>query len=400
VPNFNLNLSAATRWGLNLVALLGVVFALWLGQSIFIPTVIAVLLAAMLWPAARWLNERLRVPWGLACMVVIGGLVVLTVTVTLGLALAIPKMLQDLPNERERQQEVYTRFRERLEWVSPVPLDPQYFPEDATESKAFNYIKQTLDPSQPYMINILWRIAAYGNNWVWHWVLIMFILLFVLLEGRMLSRRVVEILGPSMEAKAEAVAMLDDMARQVRTYLVWRTIVNFGMALILGAVYQTLGLQQSWTWALLTSILWYIPYLGPIAAGIPPIIDAFLSCPSPWYAVGVLGLYVAVIILEGYVIVPVVMGRSMELNATTVMLACLFWDLVWGTPGLFLAMPLMAGIKAICDHMPGMRPWANLMSTREDIPPPRRPAKSEPTLALEQTMLLEEGEPPVSVKSE
>ena len=47
------------------------------------------------------------------------------------------------------------------------------------------------------------------------------------------------------------------------------------------------------------------------------------------------------------------------------MLACLFWDLVWGTPGLFLAMPLMAAIKAICYHVPDMRPWANLMSLSE-----------------------------------
>jgi hypothetical protein len=68
--------------------------------------------------------------------------------------------------------------------------------------------------------------------------------------------------------------------------------------------------------------------------------------------------------LEGYVIVPVVMGRSMELNATTVILACLFWELLWGLPGLFLAMPLMAGIKAICENVPDWRPWANLMSTR------------------------------------
>ena len=40
------------------------------------------------------------------------------------------------------------------------------------------------------------------------------------------------------------------------------------------------------------------------------------------------------------------------MNATTVMLACLFWELVWGSPGLFLAMPLMAAVKAICYHVP------------------------------------------------
>ena len=57
-----------------------------------------------------------------------------------------------------------------------------------------------------------------------------------------------------------------------------------------------------------------------------------------------------------------------ELNATTVILACLFWELVWGAPGLFLAMPLMAAIKAICQHVPDWEAWANLMGTREDVP--------------------------------
>ncbi len=63
------------------------------------------------------------------------------------------------------------------------------------------------------------------------------------------------------------------------------------------------------------------------------------------------------------------MGRSMELNATTVMLACLFWELVWGPSGLFLAMPLMAALKTVCTHVPDWQPWANLMSTRDGSPP-------------------------------
>jgi predicted PurR-regulated permease PerM len=112
------------------------------------------------------------------------------------------------------------------------------------------------------------------------------------------------------------------------------------------------------------------------------VVDAFVSCPSPWYAVAVLLFYLVVINVEGYLIVPVVMGRPMELNATTVILACLFWDLVWGTPGLFLAMPLMAAIKAICTHVPDWQPWANLMSTRRPAPP---------TSAAEFPVLLEAG---------
>ena len=152
-------------------------------------------------------------------------------------------------------------------------------------------------------------------------------------------------------------------------------------------LYQLLGLSQPWTWALLTAVLWYVPYIGPIIAGFPPVLDAFISCDNPWVAVGILVFYVLFVMLEGYFIVPVVMGRSMELNATTVMLACLFWELVWGVPGLFLAMPLMAAVRTICMHVPDWQPWANLMGTRENPLPPkhRRSRKWSPTTASPTT---------------
>src|SRR5262249_13205427 len=134
-----------------------------------------------------------------------------------------------------------------------------------------------------------------------------------------------------------------------------------------------MGLAQPWTWALITAVLLYVPYLGPITAGIPPTLDAFVTCDSPWMAVWLVVFYTVFITIEGYFIVPVVMGRSMEMNATTVMLACMYWELVWGPAGLFLAMPLMAAAKTICYHVPEWRAWANLMDTREgpaDAPPP------------------------------
>ncbi len=399
----NLNLSTATRWGLNVLILLGIIGALYLGRSIFIPTIFALLLATLLWPAAVWLHRygvslifpvpladfpwialraiNFRVPWSAACAVTVGGLVALTLLLTLGFGLAVTKMVQDLSlQSAEDQQRVYTLFRQKLERISPVPLDEQYVPREASKSGVFQSIKQAIDPQKPFLIGALWQFTKDSGSYIWEWILIMFILLFLLLEGPMLSRRIVEIFGPSTEVQAQVVGALADMAHQVRTYLIWRTIINFALAILLGLVYQFAGLKQGWTWALLSSILWYIPYLGPVVAGVPPVLDAFISCDSPWVAVAILVLYTILLVLEGYLIFPLVIGRNMELNSTTVMLACLFWELVWGISGLFLAMPLMAGIKAICWHVPDWRAWANLMGTGE-TPQQLEEEKSEPMVA-------------------
>ena len=375
----SLNLGSATRWGLNLLALLGGAVALYLGESIFIPTVIALLLAAMLWPVVRWLRQGLRLPWTISCLTVVLGLVALNLLATISLIPLTLKLLQDLPRpgDEESEKKVYVSVKERIGEIVPVE-DVQ--PED---DRVFQYLHQLLNG--PYITNALVQLGWYGNSWLWQWVLIMFILLFLLVEGPMLTRRVVEIFGPSEEAQARALDALGAMAHHVRTYLVWRTVVNFGLALLVGTVYQTMGLRQPWTWAFITGVLCYVPYIGPLAAGIPPVIDAFITL-GPQYAVAVIIFYTLVITLEGYVVVPVVMGRSMELNATTVMLACLFWERIWGLPGLFMAMPLMAAIKAICYNVPDWRPWANLMSTRVSIQPPEK----APALDVTQTLLPEE----------
>ncbi|MCX7701075.1 MAG: AI-2E family transporter, partial [Gemmataceae bacterium] len=160
-----------------------------------------------------------------------------------------------------------------------------------------------------------------------------------------------------------------------------------GLVLVLGVVYQAAGLRQAWTWALLAGILSYVPYIGTIIAGVPPALDAFVFV-GPTAALSIILFYILVVTFEGYVVVPVVMGRSMDLNATTVLLACLFWNLVWGTAGLFLAMPLMAAIRAVCMSVPGWQPWANLMGTSEGPAVFDRPSPSPSH--LEQAPLIKE----------
>jgi predicted PurR-regulated permease PerM len=381
----NVNVGTATRWGLNAVILLAIVVALYIGREIFIPTVIALLLAAMLWPLATWMNQtgipifqlrkkadfpwvktvpaRWRLSWGMTTVAVMTILIAGIGVTTFSFGLGLSKLFIDL-GDYDKQKQVYVQIRGKLLQLG-VQSDPEYLPADPTDSTVFKTVRKFFDPSNQAFQNLALGVGGYGLNFLWQATLVLFILLFLLLEGRMLSRRFVEIFGPQAAVQGKAVEALTEMAYQVRAYMVWRTVINIFMALLLGLIYSLLGLKLAWAWCLLTVVLWYIPYMGPIAAGIPPIIDAFVSCESPWIAIFIFSFYVVWVIIEGYVVVPVVMGRSMEMNATTVMLACLFWERVWGATGLFLAMPLIAAVKAVCYHVPEWRPWANLMSTHD-----------------------------------
>ena len=142
----NVGSSSATRWGVNAVILLGIVVALTIGREIFIPTIIALFLAAMLWPLANWMYQagipipafrkseetgkrvlgfrRLHVPWGMACITVIAILIVFVALILAAFGLGLSKFVLDASDDT-KQAQVYHAIRVKLERISPAPLDPR-----------------------------------------------------------------------------------------------------------------------------------------------------------------------------------------------------------------------------------------------------------------------------------
>jgi predicted PurR-regulated permease PerM len=351
-------LNTAGRIGLNVLLLLAGVATLHYGKSVIVPMLIALLLATVLGPAASWLHETFKMRWSLACVSVVIGLVLASALITAVFSGSVVRLVTQLSDEKKALK-IFNDFRTKLEQVAPFELDRELFPKDPQTIDDVGVFRYLRDNAPTYILG-----EAYRNtrDWSWELIIILFTTFFVILEGKMLARRAVAIFGPSEEIQAKATQVLFEMANQVRIYLVWRTLINLVLAIVMGTIYSMVGLSQAWTWAILLAILNYIPYFGPVLASVPPFLDAFIFS-GPTEAVVVTIAFWIAILVEGYLVVPLLMGRNMDLNATTVMLACLFWELVWGMTGLFLAMPIMAAIKAILYHVPEWRPWANLMSS-------------------------------------
>jgi AI-2 transport protein TqsA len=370
-------LNAASRIGLNVLLLLAGVLALHLGAPVIVPMLIALLLATVLGPAAFWLHDRLKIRWGLACIVVVVGLVLANLLILTVFSFSLVRLVNQL-SDQEKMLKQYKEFRAKLAKNIPADyeLDEVLLPKNPGSINEIGIFGAAVDQAPV----IMREGARLTGNWTFELIVILVVTFFVLLEGQMLARRAAAIFGPSPEVQAKVTEVLLQMAEQVRNYLVSRTVINMGLALVMGTIYQALNLQQAWTWAILLLILNYIPYIGPILSCIPPFLDALIFADSLWPAIVVIVVFWVVVIIEGHLVVPMLMGRSMDLNATTVMLACLFWELVWpGMTGLFLAMPIMAGIKAILYNVPEWRPWAILMSSADhrDPEPPGAAAPND-----------------------
>lgn len=116
-----------------------------------------------------------------------------------------------------------------------------------------------------------------------------------------------------------------------------------------------LGIESPLFFGFLGGLLVIIPYIGILIGSALPIIVALITKDSYWYAVGVMGVFLFVHILEGNVITPYVVGSKVSINPLVAIFALLLFGKLWGLAGLILALPVTAICKIIFDTLPGFK---------------------------------------------
>ncbi len=92
----------------------------------------------------------------------------------------------------------------------------------------------------------------------------------------------------------------------------------------------------------ITGFLELIPYVGAWLAALPAALIALLM--GPWYAVGVLALFLGLHILEGYLLAPLIQSRAIHLAPAFTLVAQVLLGEVAGVLGLLVAAPLTVAI--------------------------------------------------------
>lgn len=110
------------------------------------------------------------------------------------------------------------------------------------------------------------------------------------------------------------------------------------------------GIQYAVFFGFFAALLLLIPYIGVIIGSSLPIMMALVTKESPMYAVGVGSVFVFIQFLEGNFITPYVVGSKISINPLMAIVALLLGGMMWGVPGMVLALPMIAIIKVIFDH--------------------------------------------------
>lgn len=140
---------------------------------------------------------------------------------------------------------------------------------------------------------------------------------------------------------------------QISKYLSVKLFTSSITAAIVFVILSVFGLDLAFVFAFLTFILNFIPTVGSLIATALPIPVALLQYESSITVALVILIPGAVQFCIGSIMEPKMMGKSLNLHPITVLLSLMFWSLIWGVVGAFLAVPITAILKIVLNKIEG-----------------------------------------------
>ncbi len=142
-------------------------------------------------------------------------------------------------------------------------------------------------------------------------------------------------------------------------------ISGLGIVIVLlwimyGIGFSIIGVKHALFFAVLCGLLEIVPYLGNIIVSLLTAIVAF-SQGGATMALWVLAIYGLIQFVQNYILDPLIVGAKVSINPLCTIVVIVVGEMIWGIPGMILAIPLLGIVKIIFDNTPGLEAFGYLI---------------------------------------
>ncbi len=323
-------------------AIIGVGFILNITQSFMIPFVVAALLAVLFAPIQVYLHKK-GLPEFVGSILIF--VIIFSLMTVLGLVLygSIRAILDNSSNYSERFNTMTANFMAFLKQRFEYDIEEEIWHSDGQKLLSF------IEPSSIFtsMANSMGNFINFFSNLL---TMLLF-LMFMLLSRKQINQTIFKFLEAQRIDDHKSQQMVKSIGKQIQDYLWLKTVISVGTGVATWAACLLLGLDFAIVWGLLAFLLNFIPSVGPLIAGIPPIILAFFEFSDQLgWAVLVSLILIAIQFISGNIVEPKLMGDRLNLNILVVLLCLFVWGMIWGFAGMVLSVPLTASINIILNN--------------------------------------------------
>jgi predicted PurR-regulated permease PerM len=151
------------------------------------------------------------------------------------------------------------------------------------------------------------------------------------------------------QARPEVQGSLKELSQTFGRYLSGQAIVMLFVAASVTGVLIGFRIPYAFLIGLTAGLLEVIPYFGAIVGALPAVTLGFMRSPGTGIAAVV--LFILINQIEGHVVVPLVMGRHLDVRPLTILLALIAGEQLYGVPGMILAVPVLSLLRVLLPHV-------------------------------------------------
>lgn len=305
-------------------------------QTVLVPFIFSVFIYAIFSPSIKWFEEKCKFPRMLAIALTI--IIALSAIGFLSFFIfsSFEKFFSSAHSYWESVLEFTTWATDLLtRWGWDIEKTP---------------IQKTLQELQIFSLatNITGNVFTFLGNAT---LILIFVLFLLIGEGAS------EVQNP----------LFLEIQEKVSQYVSKKVLTSVTTGVIVGLVLKIVDVDLAFLFAILTIFLNFIPTIGSIIATLLPLPVVLLQFGFGWQFILVLTLTGSTQFVIGSILEPKMMGEAMDLHPVIVLLFLMFWGLVWGIAGMFLAVPITAVLKIILNRIPATKPLAEILAGRLPI---------------------------------
>jgi predicted PurR-regulated permease PerM len=200
-------------------------------------------------------------------------------------------------------------------------------------------------------------------------IVIVFVIV-MLLERDDLRDRFIKLTGAGdLHKSTEA---LTEAGTRVSRYLLMQLLLNTGYGIAIGVGLYFIGVPNAVLWGLLATVMKFIPYLGTFLSAVFPVVLAFGIDPTWAMLAWTVALFVTVEAISNNLVEPWVYGATTGLSPLAIIIAAIFWTILWGPVGLILATPLTVCLLVIGRYVPQLNFLDVLLGSEPVLAPEQR----------------------------
>jgi predicted PurR-regulated permease PerM len=347
VTDEKLKLPLYAKASIFFIGLIAFFFFLYIAKTIIVPLVFATILAIVLHPVVNFF-VRIKINRVVA--------IAITMLLTMLVIIAFCALLFSQASRFSESWPILVdRFTEILDkaitWLSVnFDIKPQ---------KIHVWIaKTTADVINLSSAAIGQTLVIVGSGLVILFLIPVYIFL-ILFYHPILIEFIHRLFGTGNQSKVKEI--VSQTKTVIQRYLIGLIIEAVLMATMNTVALLILGIPYALILGVLGALLNVIPYIGGLVAVALPMAVALVTKTTSWYVVYVMAAYYFIQLIDNNYIVPYIVASKVKINALFSIIVVLAGNALWGIPGMFLSIPLLAVVKLVCDNIEPLKPWGFLL---------------------------------------